>query len=192
MLENTLDIIKHAIRLYPDGDNFIFACEFTQSSVTHHTLHSDDLKLVHADLPEAARLCSTLGDFLSAKCLRLTLDYWNNQYSDLNLTDSQGNLTYMSTPYRVSDSENNKHVYIVSADTFSVMKSSSSISVVNNINTNKDFYLYKPWFDKHYPGSFEKLSHLIAIGGFSSKELATLAFTNTPVHNTVVLPELLS
>lgn len=179
------EILQSSMRHSYVDDVCCFVCQFTPIENTYIELSTADLSEIHKDLPSAARHFAKRNDVIGVLSLIQTLDYWRNpEHSVLVL----GGKKRISKPYRVEQASYSPGCLRINAATYTLLTLPDGVVVADNYIVGVDFLPYKSWFDENYPGSFEKVQALFAIGGYTPEEVADMAFSKGPtVANAVSL-----
>lgn len=158
----------------PDGFTFTFSI-YNGGSAQECHFSVAELKQIHPDLPEMIDYFAIRGDANAIDSVYTTLVHWSSKAEVLSLT---GSGKFMAPPFSVEYSEFSPMSLKIKAATYKTYVLPNDIVVADEVDMDGLFLPHKEWFDTHYPGAFEKVMSLHAIGGFNPEEAAELAFAD--------------
>lgn len=174
MKKSVREIIKNASSLDCRNDRFIFFCEARlMGGRRMFPVDMHSLAEVHPGLPELIIYLYRALSINAVDSIRLTVAHWENPELAVHLSGNE----YRSHPYEVKPTKRIKNCWTLTSDFYTICTLPSGLQFAAARNVDSESNHSSAWLDSQYPGSVKKLEHLLALGGFTPREMATLAFT---------------
>lgn len=171
--QSVREIIHNASSLDCKDDRFIFYCEARlMGGRRRFPVSKDALELVHPNLPELITYLYKALSINAADSVRLTVSHWDNPELPVRLSGNE----YRSHPYEVVPAKRLKNCWSLTSDFYTLCTLPSGLQFASARSIESESLQSSQWLDTKYPGSVKKLEHLLGLGGFTPREMASLAF----------------